>query len=158
MQKVYLDFETRSCADLKLVGAALYSEHESTDVLCIGFNDTIIKFNGGYKNGKEVDDGIDLFHAAEDPNIIFVAHNAIFEQHIWHNIMHKRYGYPDIPVERWRCTMAKSYASGLPGSLKEVAKVLGLSKQKDMEGRDNMLSLSKPKGEKKVTYTNAKKL
>jgi DNA polymerase bacteriophage-type len=159
--KVYLDFETRSCADLKSVGAALYAEHPTTDILCVGiqhpiFGETAVSLQPEefYEEGRNAY----LNNWAANPAIIFTAHNSIFEQHIWHNIMHKRYGYPDISVERWRCTMAKSYASGLPGSLKEVAKVLNLSMQKDMDGRDNMLSLSKPKGEKKITYTNAKKL
>jgi DNA polymerase bacteriophage-type len=155
IHKVYLDFETKSCADLKTVGAALYAEHPTTDILCVGFNCSIIQHGNLDVNYKK--HGF-LHKSAADANTVFIAHNAHFDMHIWHSIMHKRYGYPNIPVERWRCTMAKSYACGLPGKLSEVAKVLNLPIKKDMEGRDNMLSLSKPKGEKKVTYTNAKKL
>jgi DNA polymerase bacteriophage-type len=139
MNRIYLDFETRSLADLKAVGAAKYAADVSTDVLCMGiaFYDT----PAGYRTNEdlEIDTGF-----ADDPKNIFISH-GIFDQFIWQSVMVKKYGYSEIPIERWRCTMAKCYAHGLSGSLKEAAIALNLPIKKDMEGRDNMLSLSKPR-------------
>lgn len=38
---VHIDFETRSAADLLVVGADVYAQHHTTDAMClgIGFND-----------------------------------------------------------------------------------------------------------------------
>lgn len=151
---VYLDGETRSEADIKKVGGYKYLCHPSTDLICFCFavgkedvqlvtrkdldqeNDT---FAGG------TDDLNDLYDLAVDPEVIFIAHNAFFEQVWWQKIMVERYNFPPIPRERWQCTMAKAYSYGLPGALKNVAKALKLTFQKDMEGRENMLKLSKPR-------------
>lgn len=159
MIEVILDFETLSAGNLKDCGSAIYAEHPTTDILCVGFK--VFAINYCLKPHEIVakqNDAKTLYDLAADSNVIFIAHNAIFEQRIWTNIMVKKYGYPEIPLERWRCTMAKSYANGLPGSLKDVAKVLQLPVQKDLDGRDNMLSLSKPKASRKVSLMNIKKL
>ena len=141
---LYLDFETRSEVDLKKVGTALYAEHPSTEILCVAFCHEIPDavtlllpddFNGDYE----------LFAPANTPDCIAIAHNASFEQYIWNAIMVKRYGYPPIPIERWKCTMAKALTNGLPASLHMAAKALNLPAQKDMEGRTNMPKLSKPR-------------
>ena len=39
LNRIFVDFETRSEADLKKVGGILYSEHPSTDILCLGILD-----------------------------------------------------------------------------------------------------------------------
>ena len=72
-----------------------------------------------------------IIAAAADPNYLFVAHKAGFERAVFKHILATpRYGWPDIPLERWRCTMAAALAMALPGSLTQVAKVLGLPEQK----------------------------
>lgn len=157
MIKVYIDFETKSAAPLKDCGPALYSEHLTTDILCAGYGSELItEVLKAFE--LEEDKSSYLRFLAANPEAIFIAHNAIFEQWIWENVMVKKYHYPSIPIERWRCTMAKSYANGLPGKLKDVAKVLQLPVQKDMDGRDNMLGLSKPKTKRKITLKNIKML
>jgi DNA polymerase bacteriophage-type len=141
MNKIYLDFETRSLADLKAVGAAKYAADPSTDVLCVGYNiedEVVIEIADWDDGGKP------LYKYARDEKNIFISH-GIFDQFIWKEVMVKKYDYPEIPIERWRCTLAKCLAHGLPGSLKEAAIALNLPIKKDMEGRDNMLSLSKPR-------------
>lgn len=146
MNKIYLDFETHSLADLKAVGAYKYAADPSTDVLCVGAmlqekdQSFIVTSSELACTGK----ALCLIRSAEDPNTIFISH-GIFDQFIWNEVMAKKYGYPSIPIERWRCTMSKCYAHGLSGSLEEVAIALNLPIKKDMEGRDNMLSLSKPR-------------
>lgn len=149
---VYIDGETRSRADIKKIGGYNYIRHESTELLCFAFavDDQPVELQRGGQGGY---DGI-LDDLAEDPNVIFVAHNAFFERQWWQAIMVEKFGFPEIPIERWRCTMAKARSYGLPAALKNVAKALKLENQKDMEGRENMLKLSKPRstGKKKGQF------
>lgn len=142
--RVHLDFESRSKAEIWDTGAYKYSEDPSTDVLCICYavDDNSVQLI------KREDIPVinqELYNLAANPEMIFVAHNAFFEQCIWQNIMVKRYGYPEIPVHRWRCSAAKALAHGLPKSLAECAKALNLSELKDEEGKRVMLKLSKPR-------------
>ncbi len=140
--RLTLDFETASACDLKSAGAWRYAEDPTTEILCAawvrdqhpwvwipGINDERLIFLRGN---------------AERDDTIFEAHNAGFEQAIWHYIMVPRYGMPPIPIERWDCTMARCLYNGLPAKLETAAQVLGLSEQKDMEGSALTISLSKP--------------
>ncbi len=76
---------------------------------------------------------------------LFEAHNAEFERAIWHHIMTPQFGWPEIPIERWRCTAAKAAVSSLPRGLGKVSEVLGLAEQKDEAGHRIMMRLCKPK-------------
>lgn len=151
MAEVHIDFETRSAADLKKVGAWQYAKHPSTEVICVG-----------YKFG----DHLDVFHIQMDDyhdntpipkhirakftswacneNITFVAHNAAFEQAVWRWVMVRKHNFPKIPPHRWRCTMAKVASYGLPMSLERAAEVLELDLKKDMEGQKALMKLCKP--------------
>lgn len=151
MRKLYLDSETASRADLTDVDTVRYAKHRSTYVQVWGY-----AMDGGL--GRFPDQGWftqhDIEHdpevrkaltdAANDNDVVFVAHNAFFDRLIWKYHMHKRLGYPDVPIERWRCTMAKAFKYGLPGRLKMLAQFLELETQKDMEGHTSMLALSRP--------------
>ena len=53
---------------------------------------------------------------------------------ITQHVLMPRHGWPDIPLERWRCTMAMALACALPGKLEKVAEALELPHQKDAEG------------------------
>ena len=141
--RIYLDFETRSEIDLKKMGAAKYAAHSSTEILCVAFKEP--SYQAELITPYDFDQEYWLYAPANTPDILFVAHNVAFEYAIWHEIMVKRYGYPAIPLSRWRCTMAKSASCGLPAKLELVAKVLELPAQKDMAGNQSMLVLSRPK-------------
>jgi DNA polymerase len=154
MKKLHIDFETRSAVDLKKSGSYIYAADPSTDVLCCAFG-TPKSMHLWIPGQDEITTQI-LKEVAHYPLVLFVAHNAAFEMDIWQEIMVKRYGFPAIPINRWRCTMAKAYACGLPGKLEEVAKVLKLQNQKDMSGSRTMLTLSKP-NRKSEFYTPADK-
>lgn len=164
MIRVHLDFESRSKADIWSCGAYKYSQDPSTEVLCLAYtvDDGPVKVIKVWEI-NEIDlqtpeaqmydvcfadygpDTEELFDLAKNPDAIFVAHNAYFEQCIWKNIIAKRFGFPEIPIHRWECTAAKSLAHGLPKSLKEVAHVLGLAEQKDEEGKRIMMKMCKPR-------------
>lgn len=144
---VHLDFETRSRADLRKCGATLYAEHDSTEVMCIVFAEDddppVLITENDLRHWTPACER--LKRLAQDPSVIFVAHNAAFEQAIWRAIMVKRWGMPVLGIPRWKCTMAKAYAAGLPGSLEDAGKVMRLPIQKDVEGRAIMLRLAKPR-------------
>lgn len=75
---------------------------------------------------------------------VFVAHNAGFERAIYENVMVKRYKFPPIPPERWRCSAAKAAAHAVPRGLADACGALALPMQKDKDGRSVMLKLCKP--------------
>lgn len=147
--RCYIDFETRSRAKIKTVGAKLYAEHPSTDILCLTFSDeedetaALITY-ADLADISRVEGGALLQACAADPDTVFIAHNAYFEQCVWQEIMVKRYGFLEIPISRWRCTMAKSLAHGLPASLADAAASLNLQ-PKDMAGHKVMMRLSQPR-------------
>ncbi len=145
--KIYIDFETRSEVDLKKVGAWNYSRHPSTEILCIGWaidDGELIQ-----QTPKEIEaDGsttLQLYDYVHDSRVIWVAHNAFFEQCIWQNILEPLFGYSSLPIERWRCTMAKAAAANLPTSLTAAGAALKLPIQKDDAGHRLMLKMSKPR-------------
>jgi DNA polymerase len=96
---LHLDFETRSTVDLKAAGLDNYARHPDTDVWCMAYafgdEEPLLWEPWGKFCWLDLDD-----------TTILVAHNARFEMAIWNNIMTKRYGFPDIKPDRWRCTMA----------------------------------------------------
>lgn len=137
MRKVHLDFETRSQVDIWKSGAWIYSTSPTTEVLCVAFaiDDSPVYLNDWFM----------LRQLAEDPGTLFVAHNAFFERSIWANILVPKFGFPPVPLKKWRDTMAKACAYGLPKSLEKASKAMGLIQGKDKAGRQIMLLMSKPK-------------
>jgi DNA polymerase len=142
--KLYADFETRSVADLKKIGAHKYAAHLSTDVLCLGFAfddepvEVISRHQGQRRQLKRIVDHVKAGGT-------FVAHNAAFEFVIWNKVCVERWGWPPLHLEQIDCTMARAYAMALPGALEKAAAAMGLSMQKDMAGNRVMLQLSQPR-------------
>lgn len=141
MQKVYVDFETASEVDLFKANASVYSRHKSTEVLCAVFK---TEDGQAIRSANLVKDRPLIEYFIQ--NKLLVAHNAIFEELIWQNILVKRLGYKPRPISSWRCTKAKGQAHGLPGSLEKMAEALDLLQQKDMAGKKHMLKMCKPDG------------
>lgn len=132
MKYVFCDFETRSEADLKSVGGWNYAAHPSTEVLCFMYMPDANVSHVCSWFGKHDDL---LLRLAWDSEIIFVAHNAFFEQAVWANIMVKRYNFPPIPPHRWRCTRALAWAHGLPGNLEGAVDAMKLPRKKNPDGK-----------------------
>lgn len=143
--KVVIDFESASMVPggLSKVGAAVYWEHFSTEILCLCW----VTDNGAeyhWVPGVN-DDALEwLRDLAENPDVTFEAHGAEFEQAGWTYVMVRKLGFPELPPERWDCTKARCRYYGLPGGLDRAAKVLDLVEQKDMEGSKLTISLSEP--------------
>ncbi|MGA7250049.1 MAG: hypothetical protein WBX35_02195, partial [Pseudolabrys sp.] len=123
-------------------GTHRYAADPSTEIQCVAF---------------AVDDGPvqlwlpgnplppEFLYAALDPTWIVVAHNDSFETAIEQQVLAPQFGWPLIPIERHRCTMAMSLAAGLPARLSAAANALELANRKDAAGERLMHQTSKPR-------------
>lgn len=141
-RQVVGDFETASRLELSgknAVGAWRYAEDPTTEIICFCWRDITLDVNGMWRPGDDPDL---LLALVNDPDVLFIAHNAGFEKAIWRRIMMPVYGFPDVPNERWHDTMAVCAMKALPQKLEKVLKVLELG-EKDMAGSRITRSLSK---------------
>lgn len=146
---VDLDFETASAADLKTCGASVYAQHPTTEILCLVWERS--DYPGVTREwvpGETTGETKALLNAVNNPDVIFVAHNAGFEQAIWQYIMVEVFGFPPLPVGRWEDTMATCAWKALPLALEKGAVALRLPVEKDKEG--NRLTLSMSRANKKT--------
>ncbi len=146
---MHLDFETRSELDIWKVGAWNYSMHPSTEILCMAYainrqRPHIIPFKDNITPAHNPGFG-ELLDNLVNNDFIFTAHYSMFENYIWHNILVKRYGWPEIPLRQWRCTAALAASHALPRALDKAAKALGTKHQKDLAGKAVMLKMCKPR-------------
>ena len=140
--KITIDFETSSHADLKAVGAWMYSRHSSTEVMCVGWSSGAA--SGQWRGGDPLP--LDLFAEIAVMADIVEAHNSFFEYCIWLNVCVKKYGWPAVPDDMWRCSAAKAAACSIPRGLGDAGRALGLSVVKDEgEGKWEMMKLTKGK-------------
>jgi DNA polymerase len=149
------DFETESACDLKVCGAARYAEDPTTDVLCLSCQ----RADGGPvytwrpdRDGRACPPW--LLAWIEDPDCIFIPHNAGFERMIWRYLMVVVYGWPVLPISKWEDSMASCAMRVLPLKLEQVNRVLRLPEQKDTEGSKITREWSKTKtrGKQKGYY------
>lgn len=133
MRLLFLDFETRSEADLPAVGAYRYAEHPTTEVLCAAWERET--GHAGFCDGMNSV----LMEQVIDDRII-VAHNVEFEKSILREVL----GI-DLPVDRFIDTAAMSARMSLPRRLEEVAKFFGLDTEAKDAGKKAILALSKPR-------------
>lgn len=136
-----IDFETRSEADLRRIGAHNYAEHPSTEIICLCFKKKGTSRTRLWAPGADVSE--ELFEALESG--LLIAHNAGFEMVILNSVL-PRYvpGLPIFHPGRFRCTAAKAAAFGLPRSLEDAGGALGLPVQKDMAGARLLKKYIKP--------------
>jgi len=145
MSIFWIDYETRSRVDIRVVGAHRYAKHPSTEVMCMAYavdEGEVKLWLPGQPQPEE------MVQAIEEGWEIH-AHNAQFERLITQHCM-SRYGWTPVAFEQWRCTAAKAAHANQPRSLDGVtARLLPQELHKDKEGHKIMLKLSKPnrKGE-----------
>lgn len=114
------------------VGAAVYAEHPSTEVLSLAYD---------LKDGQ----GPRLWIPGMEPPEELFAHiaggglieawNCAFEWRIWRDVCAARMGWPDLPFWQLRDAMAKARAFALPGALAKAAEVLQVADQKIGDGK-----------------------
>ncbi len=124
------------------VGAPVYSEHPSTEVLSLAYN---LKDGLGprlWLPGMAPPE--DLFAHIAAGGLI-EAWNSAFEWHIWTNVCTARMGWPVLPYWNLRDAMAKSRAWSLPGALGKAAQVTEVVDQKIDDGKRLLNKFSKPR-------------
>jgi DNA polymerase len=158
MKYCVIDYETFSRCDLKKCGAHVYANDFSTHILCLGYK---VVENGKPSKTRvlleadilKLDPG--LMALVKDDSVMFVAHNATFEQEVWAAQM-ELFGWPGIPQKRWHDTLAVAATRGLPLGLDALSRVLELPIGKDMEGHKLMMQMCKPDSKGVVDLSAAK--
>lgn len=134
MKTINIDIETFSSINISKSGVYKYVESEDFEALLFAYS-----IDGGkteivdIANGEELSE--EIIQALLDDNVIKWAFNAQFERICLSRFLKLPKGTYLNP-KSWRCTMIWSAYMGLPFSLEGVGKVLGLEKQKLIEGKD----------------------
>lgn len=123
------------------VGALAYAEHPSTEVLTMSYRlpgDTAVtRWRPGLPNPQRLFDFIANGGLVE-------AHNVMFERAFWHYVCVPKYGWPEVPPEQWRCSMAKAHVNNLPGALGNLTAVLPVTNVKNADGKRLLNKFSVP--------------
>jgi DNA polymerase len=180
LQRLTHDFETRSALKLPKVGGWAYSEHESTDTVCLSWAtgeadepkvwspkwayDIVAPW---YLAARSVPVELDCpwlvvtegdrmpgelaAAAAMGPKCcLFEAHNAFFEKSIWKNVMMGKYGWAAPGEAAFRCSAAKASSFSLPRALEDAVDALGVPVLKDMVGNRVMQKVARPRKARKA--------
>lgn len=130
----FLDIETYSNLDIKVVSRKNYMEHPSFEINLIGWVDVdpdqpidMKKCEVSFQQIEELTDRWkEIFiNDFNNKNITLVAHNANFEVAAFERVLSIK-----INLNRVICTMVKCYQTGLPAKLDSVSKVLNLNYSK----------------------------
>lgn len=134
MKNLSIDIETYSSADLSKCGVYRYVEAPDFEILLFGYS-----VDGGLiqvvdlANGESIPKAV--ADALKDEAVIKWAFNAQFERVCLSRYLNMGTG-DYLDPESWRCTMVWSAYMGLPLSLEGTGAVLGLEKQKLIEGKE----------------------
>jgi DNA polymerase len=156
-KRVTMDFETRSRVELTSKGGRMgsgaykYSLDPSTRPTCLAFKEHgsqkvfFLDFKLVNTPWRDLPPALKLrWIGYIRDGYEFSGHNAFFETCIYKNILVRRYGWPDIPFRRFRCTAAKAAACALPRNLEGAGSAMELSVQKDKRGYVAMMATCKP--------------
>ena len=121
---LHIDLETYSEVDIKACGAYKYVYDDSFEILLLAyaFDDEEVKVVD-LCSGEKIPDKV--LKALVNPLFIKVAHNANFER----TCLTKHLNTYMNP-EEWYCTAVRASELGLPRSLEEVGKAVGLDEDK----------------------------
>ena len=144
---ITIDIETKSDKDISKCGIYAYTDTPYFDILLFAYS-----INGqpvqvvDMANGEEIPENV--LAALVDENVIKRAFNVNFERVCLSKYLRKN--YPQyfqsysidedtvgdfLNPESWHCSMIHARTLGLPSSLAEVGKVLGIEQQKMTEGK-----------------------
>lgn len=130
MRTLSIDIETYSDVDLSKCGVYKYASSPAFEILLFGYS-----VDGGAVQVVDLACGekipAEILEAFSDETVTKWAFNAMFER-----VCLSNYFGEWLESEGWRCSMVWSAYMGLPLSLEKVGAVLGLEKQKLMEGKD----------------------
>lgn len=144
---ITIDIETRSDKDISKCGIYAYTDTPYFDILLFAYS-----IDGqpvqvvDMANGEEIPENV--LAALADENVVKRAFNCNFERVCLSKYLRKN--YPQyfqsysidedtvgdfLNPESWHCSMIHARTLGLPSSLAEVGKVLGIEQQKMTEGK-----------------------
>ena len=144
---ITIDIETRSDKDISKCGVYAYTDTPYFDILLFAYS-----IDGqpvqvvDMANGEEIPENV--LAALVDENVIKKAFNVNFERVCLSKYLRKN--YPQyfqsysidedtvgdfLNPESWHCSMIHARTLGLPSSLAEVGKVLGIEQQKMTDGK-----------------------
>lgn len=147
MNRMFIDLETQSDADITKTGVYRYADSPCFDILlfAVSIDDAPVQVYDLAQNGIIPDN---ILHALADHNVMKHSFNASFERvciSVWlkrnYPELFHGYGNPQDSVsdyldpESWRCSMVASAYLGLPLTLAGVGAVLKLEQQKMTEGK-----------------------
>jgi len=115
---LYLDTETYSPVPIEY-GVYAYAEQAEVMMIQWALNDSEVAIWDRTDGAPPPDVA---GYVAANPSVIVCAQNAPFDRVVLRDGNLKQ----DIPIERWTCTAAQARAHGLPGSMGDQGKVLGL--------------------------------
>ena len=144
---ITIDIETRSDKDISKCGVYAYTDTPYFDILLFAYSiDRQPVQVIDMANGEEIPENV--LAALVDENVIKRAFNVNFERVCLSKYLRKN--YPQyfqsysidedtvgdfLNPESWHCSMIHARTLGLPSSLAEVGKVLGIEQQKMTEGK-----------------------
>lgn len=122
MKILAIDLETYSSIDIRKAGLYKYVENSEILLFAYTYDDEPVRVVD-MACGETVPENVlaDL----DNPDVLKTAFNAAFEMHVLGHWLGRR-----LDPAQWFCTMVQSYTLGLPGSLKDVGKVLNLAEDK----------------------------
>ncbi|MGX7196749.1 DNA polymerase [Enterococcus olivae] len=139
MKTLNIDIETYSDEDLMKVGVYKYVDSPNFEILLFAFS-----VDGGPVECIDLTkDKVpeEIIEALDDPEVTKIAFNAQFER----VCLSKFVGASErLDPAQWRCTMVHANQLGLPASLGQCAKYLGIEQQKDTRGTQLINFFSKP--------------
>lgn len=141
--KLSIDFETASQVDLKKTGAAKYSRHPSTRVLCMSYrfdNLPVLRWKPGEAFPQDV-----LDHVFRGGKVH--GWNVGFELQIWNNTLINMLpdSFTTLLISQCVDTMAAAAYWGLPLSLAAAGPASGIGVTKDDAGHRLMMQMCKPR-------------
>lgn len=157
MQFLQIDYETRSEADLRVVGSAKYAEHPSTQILMISFStwddpDTVLNYSPFMPSTAREDN----HHAKRElykyinkvrnnpERYKIAAFHSEFEYWITSHVAPRQLvGFESVPIECFFCIMCLAGANSYAGSEANVAKAMKVA-EKDKEGKRLIQMFSVP--------------
>src|SRR5574340_627316 len=132
---------------LKTVGAAAYIEHPTFEVLAASYrigDGPVRRWRPGPLPPT------DLLAEIRSGTLISGWNSAGCEFKVWNKHLVPRHGWPVLPLEQVRDTMACSRAHALPGALGKAAEVLGTEQQKNTDGKRLLDKFSIPRNPTKA--------
>lgn len=173
VRRLFIDFETYSELDIKVVGAERYLRHPSARPLCMSFSldgepaslwvntwfhskpESVLSTYKVYQDmpkrrSLEILPS-EVINALRDPELKVYAHNALFDFRVWNYLCVRLFGWPQLRLEQMEDTMAICQYMSLPASLDKAGEALGAATQKTAGTRlINLTCSPQPVKEKRV--------